>query len=145
MKRLLVLFTALAALLPVLPAFAEMQQYGRYEVHYSLFASDFLSPQVARAYGVVRAPDRALLNVAVRRREDSGSTVPVAAAIEATRSDLVHRQPLPFREVREDGAIYYLADFPFRNEETHYLELRIRPEGDTATLELRFNKMLYTD
>ena len=144
MKRLL----ALAALLLSIQwqnAHAEMQQYGRYEVYYSLFATDFLRPEIARAYGLVRANDRALLNIAVRRTEPTGGSVPIKAVVDGTRSDLIHKRELQFQEVIEEGAIYYLVEFPFRNEETHYLELRIRPEGDTSTLDLRFNQTLYVD
>ena len=89
MKRLL----AMAALLLALPwqaAFAETQIFGRYEVYYSIFASDFLRPEIARAYGIVRANDRAVLNVAVRRREPDGSSVPIKAAVEGTQSDLIY-------------------------------------------------------
>lgn len=124
---------------------AEMQQFGRYEVYYSLFATDFLRPEIARAYGLVRANDRALLNIAVRRTEPAGGSVPIKAVVEGTRSDLVHKRELRFQEVIEEGAIYYLVEFPFRNEETHYLELLIKPEGDTSTLSLRFNQTLYVD
>ena len=144
MKRLL----ALAALLLSIHwqnAHAEMRQYGRYEVYYSLFATDFLRPEIARAYGLVRANDRALLNIAVRRTEPTGGSVPIKAVVEGTRSDLIHKRELQFQEIVEEAAIYYLVEFPFRNEETHYLELRIHPEGDSSTLDLRFNQTLFVD
>ena len=144
MKRLLAMAVLLLAL-PWQAAFAEVKTFGRYEVHYIIFASDFLRPEIARAYGIVRANDRAVLNVAVRRLEPSGGSVPIKAKVEGTRSDLVHVRDLELREVIEEGAIYYLAEFPFRDDETHYLKVKIHPEGDTSTLDLQFQQTLYVD
>jgi hypothetical protein len=144
MNRLLAT-VALWLALPWQAALAEVQTFGRYEVYYTLFASDFLRPEIARAYGIVRANDRALLNIAVRRLEPTGGSVPIKAHVEGTRSDLIQVRELQLREVVEDDAIYYLAEFPFRNDETHYLKLRIQPDGDTSTLDLQFKQTLYVD
>ena len=78
MKRLLAMAVLLLAL-PWQAAFAEVKTFGRYEVHYIIFASDFLRPEIARAYGIVRANDRAVLNIAVRRLEPAGGSVPIKA------------------------------------------------------------------
>lgn len=129
----------------VAAANAEERVFGRYEVHYSVFASDFLQPPIAQAYGVVRASDRAVLTVAVRLRDGSGGSSTVAATVSGTRSDLLHRKALEFREIREDGAVYYITDFAFLNGETHHLSVDIRPLGDSATLPLRFPTTLYVD
>jgi hypothetical protein len=126
-------------------AIAEERVFGRYEVHYSVFASDFLQPPIAQANGVVRAADRAVLTVAVRLRDGSGGSSTVAATLTGSRSDLVHRKELVFQEIREDGAVYYITDFPFLNGETHQLSVDIRPDGDSATLSLRFPTTLYID
>jgi hypothetical protein len=142
------MIAALAALMLLLggaTVAAETRQFGRYDVHYSLFAADFLQPGIAQAYGIVRAADRAVLNVAVRRRLDSGGDEAVAAEIAGSRSDLIYTTPLEFREVSEPGARYYLADFPIRNDETQYFTLKILPAGDTGALELRFDKRMFVD
>jgi hypothetical protein len=81
----------------------------------------------------------------VRRLEPAGGSVPIKAKVEGTRSDLVHTRDLELREVIEEGAIYYLAEFPFRNDETHYFKVRIHPDGDTSTLDLQFKQTLYVD
>jgi SAM-dependent methyltransferase len=121
---------ALWALLFVLPAAAEQRQFGQYDVYYSLFTADFLQPDVARTLDIVRAKDRAVLNIAVRRRGEGGQDTPVAAVLEGSHGDLIHKTALEFREVAEDEARYYLAQFPFRNGEAVYLELRITPQGE---------------
>jgi len=142
-ERLIVSLAGLFALIVLATAArAESRQFGDYDAHYSVFASSFLQPAVASAYGIVRARDRAVLNIALRQRSQDSA---VAARVSGTRGDLIHKHPLVFREVREDGAIYYLADFPFINGETLYFEIDIGPEADSGTLKLRFEKVLYVD
>jgi len=126
-------------------ASAEMQQFGAYEVHYSVFVSSFLQPAVAESYGIVRARDRAVLNIAVRLRGRDGATRAVASTLDGTRGDLIYKEALRFREIREQDAVYYLADFPFIEGETHYFDIRVRPEGETGELGLQFSKTLYED
>jgi len=144
MRATLGLLIALA-MLPVTITRAEQQSYGRYDVYYSVFASDFLQPATAQALGIVRAADRAVLNLSVRRRGDDGGDVAVAATVEGTRGDLIRDTPLAFREVVEDEARYYIAEFPVRNDEKQFFRLRILPEGEASPLELRFEKTLYVD
>ena len=52
---------------------------------------------------------------------------------------------LEFREIREEQAVYYLADFAFISGEAIYLDLAIRPEGQPGALSLQFNQTLYAD
>lgn len=134
-----------AMLLGAPGASAESRQFGRFEVLYTVFAADFLQPRIAQAYGIVRAPDRAVLNITVRRRLDTGGDEAIAAVVSGTRGDLVHTRTLEFREVVEPGARYYLADFPIRNDETQYFTLRILPAGEAAALELRFDKRMFVN
>lgn len=126
-------------------AAAETQQFGAYEVHYSVFVSSFLQPVVAESYGIVRASDRAVLNIAVRLRGRDGATRAVASTMSGSRGDLIRKEALRFREIREQGAVYYLADFPFIEGETHYFDIRVRPEGEPGELRLQFSKTLYED
>ncbi len=135
------LFACLLALLVLAtPLGAETRRFGDIEVHYSVFASSFLQPDVAAAYGIVRARDRAVVNVALR-----GPGGALAARIDGTRSDLIRKDALGFREIREDGAIYYLAEIKFISAETLYFDLAITPEGGTSALRLEFSQALHAD
>ena len=128
------------------PARAEQRQFGRYDVYFSVFAADFLRPETAQALGIVRAPDRAVLNISIRRRyEGRTGDEPVSARVEGTLGDLIRKTALDFRVVQEEGAVYYLAQFPFRDGETHYVELTIQPVGEAQALDLRFEKTLYVN
>ena len=126
-------------------AHAEVRQFGDYEVHYSLFQSSFLQPSIASGYSIVRARDRAVLTIAVRRSSDSPAGIAVGAAVSGKRGDLIYSNALDFREIREEQAIYYLADFAFISGEAIYFDLTIRPEGEPGTLSLQFNHTLYAD
>ena len=123
---------------------AESKQFGEYEVFYSIFGSSFLRPEIAEAYHIVRAGDRAVLNITVRRKARD-QNVAVGAEVSVVRSDLINKIPLQMREFREPDAIYYLGEFAFSNGDTHYFTVSIKPEGDTANLELQFSKALYED
>lgn len=126
-------------------AHAEVRRFGAYEVHYSLFQSSFLQPSIASAYSIVRARDHAVLTIAVRRTGKEPAGVAVSAAISGQRGDLIYSKPLDFREIREEQAIYYVADFAFISGEAMYFDLSIRPEGDPGALSLKFNQTLYAD
>ena len=124
---------------------AEDRRFGDYVVHYSLFQSSFLQPSIAHAYAIVRARDRAVLTIAVRRDSEQPAGEAVGATISGTRGDLIYSRALDLREIREEQAIYYLADFEFISGEAIYFELSIRPDGEPGTLSLQFNQTLYAD
>jgi hypothetical protein len=137
------LATGLLLALLAWTAQAEVRQYGSFEVHYSVFGSSFLQPDVAAAYGIVRAKDRAVINIAIRR--GSGDAAAVSATLRGTRGDLIRKTPLEFREIREQQAVYYIAEFGFLDGETQYFDIAIQPAGEARALELRFSQVLYAD
>ncbi|MGI9293886.1 MAG: DUF4426 domain-containing protein [Pseudomonadales bacterium] len=123
----------------------QMQLFGKYEVHYSLVSTQFISEQVAKAYGITRAKDRKLLNIAVRKRQGENSTIAQRANIVGERSDLMKLYPVQFREVTEgadDQAIYYLSEFRFINREIARFDIRVQVVGQ-PTMQLEFTKKLY--
>ena len=126
---------------------ASMQLFNGYEVHYVVFNSTFIQPEMAERYGIVRARNRAVLNIAVRERVgDEDETEPRRAIVRGTHSDLVHRTPLEFREFVESDAIYYIAELRFAgsNEERHF-DLKIQPDPDGPVYSLEFSHTLYRD
>ena len=126
-QRLFLLFSVLLTC----TSQAQSVRDNEYEVHYSSMNTSFLSAEVAKAIDVIRAKDRALLNISIRRYNDGGiSTTASKAVVSGSRYDLVHRLPLTFKEVVEPGAIYYLAEFPIQNNnEFILLDIEVIPEG----------------
>ena len=137
---LLALTLGAMSLLSASTARAETRRFGAFEVHYSAFTSSFLQPGIAAAYGIVRGRDRAVLNVAVRNAAGS-----MEAQLTGTRGDLIRKEQLAFRAIREDGAIYYLAEFGFTSGETLYFDLVITLAGEATPLQLKFSQALHAD
>jgi hypothetical protein len=126
-----------------LPIQSSVEQ-GDFTIHYSLFPSTFLSEPVAAAYGIVRAKNRAVLNVSVRHRLADGNDQAHDAGVSGRYSDLIQSKELAFREVRELGGLYYIAEFRHGNEETLRFDLKVRPESG-ADQAISFTRKLYVD
>ncbi len=150
------------------------RHFGDYVIYYSVFYSSFLSPEIAEAAGITRSRNRAVVNVSVRRAvavpsavtegvvvapppiAEGGaeplpaipaglSGVAVTAELRGTVSDLVHRRPLRFQELREPGAVYYLAPLRFGHRDRLYFELQLLAEGAQQPYRLKFDRQLYVD
>jgi hypothetical protein len=119
------------------------REFGPYTVYYSVVNTTFISPQVAGHYGLVRAKDRAFINIAVRKSLDDGSDTASPARVEGRTWDLFHNQFLEFREVREQNAIYYIADFEFSSEDIRFFKVQLLPEGAERSYEFKFNHRVY--
>lgn len=138
---LLSLATLLAT--PSAPAQTTTER-GDIVVHHSAIATTALQPEVARQYAITRSAGRALLNIAVQRRQADGSTRAVTAAVSgAATTASGQRQELAVREVREGDAIYYLAEPRITAPETLNFELAVTPEGESAPLSVRFSQEFF--
>ncbi len=116
------------------------QRFGDHLVFFNVLSTDFLSPDVAQRYGIVRGRQHFLVNVAVRNTEQGRAT---KATVSGSSSDLIHRHQLEFREVVEQEAIYYIASFEIRDTETRDFRLQIQPQGETNSYDINFNRKLY--
>ena len=125
------------------PVTETSKQFGNDTVHFSVLNTSFLTPQVARSYGIVRGKNKFLINLSVRRQSDIANSA-VRADISGTQSDLIHRTPLDFREVIEQDAIYYIAEFAISNDERRDFRLQVKVD-DKPSYDIQFNKMLYVD
>ncbi len=117
---------------------------GDIVVHYNAVPSISLAPEVARQYAITRSANRALLNIAVMRRQTDGSDKAIAATLEGSATNLAgQRQELAFREVREGDAIYYLAEPRVTDRETLAFDVQVMAEGETAPLAVRFRQEFF--
>ena len=131
--------------LTLLPGLSQGQQsetFGPFELHYSVVNTTFLDPKIAANYGITRGDKRAILNLAVRENLTNGSAARTMM-LQGRTWDLIQNQPLEFREIREGEAIYYIAEFPFINEEWRFFEIEFRPEGATQSYTFKFKHQLY--
>lgn len=147
MKRLMIL------LLPLLMSFSVQaekhqpyQEFGDYKVYFSVFNSSFIQPDIATAYNLTRGKDRALVNIALVKKDGLGDTEGLAANIEGFSQNLMQqRHDLEFMEVNEQNAVYYLAPLRFINEEILHFTILVKTSDNRPPLEVKFSKKLYTD
>ncbi len=124
---------------------ADTRLFGDVELHYSVVNSTFVDPAIAGRYGIVRAKDRAFVNLALRRQLPEGGDVAITAKFEGRTWDLLQNQFLNFREIREGEAIYYIADFEFSNGEIRFFDITLLPEGAEQSDQFRFQHKVYED
>ncbi|MGL5178302.1 MAG: DUF4426 domain-containing protein, partial [Aeromonas veronii] len=109
--------SGLLALLMTLPLKAEqMKELGPWLVHYNAFNSSFLTPEVAKAYGLERSRYNAIINIAVQDKQKVAQAVGITGEAKNLTGTI---RTLNFQEVKEGDAIYYLATLPYRNEDTY--------------------------
>ncbi|WP_226643516.1 DUF4426 domain-containing protein [Microbulbifer variabilis] len=113
------------------------EDFGDYRVIYSVFNSDFIQPDIAQQYQLVRAKDRAYVNVSVVKKD--GGTKGLSAEMSGNATNLIQQsRPLKFKEIREGDAVYYLAPLRYENEETLTFNVDVTlPNGKTETISFR--------
>jgi hypothetical protein len=125
---------------------ADEQRFGDYTVHYIAVNSTFLTPEIAKQYGIVRSSRRAFLNIAVLRNNDDGSTTPVTATLSGGKRNLLQQSSeLAFSEIREGAAIYYIGQFDFSNAEILRFAVSVQPEGQGPAYDIEWSTQLYAD
>jgi len=119
---------------------------GGYTIHHNALTTDSLPVQVATAYGIQRSRSRALLNVAVVRDEPGTMGTPVHAQIRAVARNLYGQiRPIELREIVEDKAIYYIADFPVAHREMLHFQFEILPADGRYPLRANMHQEFYTN
>ena len=135
------LASLLLCLLVALPAFAERKQtFGDLDVHYSVFNSSFLQPDIAAAAGLTRSKTGGVLNVAVLK---AGKGVPAKVSGQS-KNLLGQTSTMSFKQVLESGAVYYLAEFQLREREILTFSLSVQV-GDSAPHSFTFNQEVFPD
>ncbi len=125
------------------PAGETNADIGDHVVHFSAQTTDQLPPDVARAYNIVRSPNRAMLNVSVI--EKSGNT-PVEAVVTVKTVNLTGQlKNITMRQINEQEAIYYIGETPVANRETLIFDISVIPAGESKASDVRFKREFYTD
>lgn len=122
---------------------------GDYMVHYNALPTDQLAPAVASAYGVVRSRNRALLNIAVTRKQDGTTGIPVEALVNVDAANLSGQtKNVRVRKVTEEGepqAIYYIAEINVADGETLIFDIKVTPEDRNETHTVRFKQQFFAN
>lgn len=141
----LVIWTLMTSVIPVIASEQQsFRQHDDYKIFYSAFGSSFLTPEIAVANGIVRGKDRGLVNIAVVKTLGVGSPAEVSGVVS---NILQQTQTLEFKEVKEQGTVYYLAPFKFDNEDYLTFKIKVLPESDSGqsvySYDFKFQKKMY--
>lgn len=146
MNRLATLICLIALTLPFpTPALAQQaERHGDFIIHYNTMNTRLLAPEFARAYGITRDGNRALINIAVLRVREGELDEPVTARVSVSSSNLAgQRRDIELSEVQDQGAIYYVGSFRVRNEENMNFRVRVHPDGAARPHEFTFRQTVY--
>ncbi|AZL71094.1 MULTISPECIES: DUF4426 domain-containing protein [Pseudomonas] len=141
MRRLALFLISLCLALPVLAADAAKPErkevFGDVTVHYSAFTSSMLQPDIAAATGLTRSKNQGVLNIAVLK-----SGKPATSVVSGTVKDLTGRSsPLSFKQITDQGAVYYIAQFKIDQAETLTFDLNVETGG--VSNQLSFNQEVF--
>jgi hypothetical protein len=123
-------------------AHAEQKQVlGNWDVHYIALNTTFLSPEVAKQYGIVRSKFNALINISVLDRKDKSAQSVILTGEAKNLIGVIKK--LTFKQVKEGKAIYYLAVLPFSDLEQYRISININDGLEQKTF--KFQHKFYAD
>jgi hypothetical protein len=117
-----------------------------FTIHYNTLKTGFLTPEIAKNYGIVRSKQRAMLTVSIRQGE-MGNDIAVPATVTAQAINLTKQlKNITLKEVKDGEALYYIGTFRIHNEEILDFTLNVTPEGYTGEpVEITFRKQFFED
>jgi hypothetical protein len=120
-----------------------MKKMGSMNVHYMAIGATFLTPEIARAYGIERSRYNGLINISVLNNQLPGNPAMEVAITGQAINDIGQYKTLDFKQVKEGDAIYYLAQVSYSDEETIRFEIDITDGKETH--HLSFKQKFYVD
>ena len=113
------------------------ETFGDVTVHYNTFNSTYLQPDIAKAAELIRSKNQGVINVSVLK-----AGKPLVANVSGSVKDLTSKSvPLNFKQITEQGAIYYIAQYPVEQQETRTFEIKVQT-GDAINT-INFNQELF--
>lgn len=120
-----------------------MKKMDDLNVHYIALSSAFLTPEIARSYGIERSRYKGLVNISVLDNTQTGNPSKTVFINGKARNDVGQIKSLEFTEVKEGDAVYYLAQVSYTNKETIYFDINITDKGKQHNL--KFSQKFYVD
>ncbi|MEN7343862.1 MAG: DUF4426 domain-containing protein [Pseudomonadota bacterium] len=117
--------------------------FGDYTVYFHALSTNEVPAEVAQAVGIVRANNRAMLNVSI---QETVGAVSVEADVSVDVVNLTGQsKSMTMRKVQQDAAIYYIGEVSVSNRETLIFDINVTPAGSEDTFEVRTKREYYTD
>lgn len=122
----------------------QKQSIGNYDIHYVALGSTFITPTIAKSYGIQRSSYTGIVNISVLDTSVAGNPA-IPVEISGIANNLLDaRINLVFREIREGNSIYYIAEVPYRDDQEINFQIAIK-YGTTLNTQLTFKQKFYVD
>lgn len=113
------------------------ETFGDVTVHYNTFNSTYLTPDIAKAAELIRSKNQGVINVSVIKEGK-----PLMSQVSGSVKDLTSQSvPLKFKQITEQGAVYYIAQYPVEQQEVRTFEIKVQ-NGDKINT-INFNQELF--
>ena len=130
----------------VLSATESFRDFGDYTLHFNALTTDQLTERVAGEYDIIRSRNRVLLNVSILENQEVGLPTAVPGEVRASARNLTGQlRNLDVREIREEAAIYYIAETAIVNAESLIFTVEATPEGEAESFSVSFQKRFFVD
>lgn len=120
-----------------------MTKIDQLDVHYIAFGATFLTPKIAKAYGIQRSRYNGVINISVLDNSKKGKPAKRVSISGKARNDLGQIKTLEFEEVTEGDAIYYLSQVTYSDEETFYFDITLNDGSGNKSF--KFKQKFYVD
>ncbi|MEP3563643.1 MAG: DUF4426 domain-containing protein [Marinobacter sp.] len=122
------------------------KNFGDYQIHWSVFPSTMLTPEVAKANNLQRSKSIGVVNISIMTDNEHGQPQPVGGQVEGqVANDIQQVKFLAFRRIQEGDAVYFIAQYQYRPAELMTFNITARPTGHRQDLKVRFAHSLFND
>ncbi len=122
----------------------QKETVGNFDIHYMALGSTFLTPSIAKSYGIQRSSYTGIINIAVLDISEANKPA-VPVEITGVANNLLDaRINLTFKEIREGDAIYYIAEVPYRDDQEINFNIAIK-YGNQLNTNLQFKQKFYVE
>ena len=106
------------------------ETFGDVTVHYNTFNSTYLTPEIAKSAELIRSKNQGVINISVLKEGK-----PLMAQVSGSVKDLTSQTvPLKFKQITEQGAIYYIAQYPVDQQEVRTFDIKVQTGDKTNTI-----------
>jgi hypothetical protein len=106
------------------------ETFGDVTVHYNTFNSTYLTPDIAKSAELIRSKNQGVINISVIKEGK-----PLMAQVSGSVKDLTSQTvPLKFKQITEQGAIYYIAQYPVDQQEVRTFDIKVQTGDKTNTI-----------
>ena len=113
------------------------ETFGDVTVHYNTFNSTYLTPDIAKSAELIRSKNQGVINISVLKEGK-----PLIAQVSGSVKDLTSQTvPLKFKQITEQGAIYYIAQYPVDQPEVRTFDIKVQTGDKINTI--NFNQELF--